>query len=180
MMERRLSLLIVLVLIVSTFGRTQELHYSYYHFTPLNVNPANAGAFSGSYRVSGIFSDKQAAFTPRPYRTTTLSADAPIVRGIRKQDWIGLGIQMDVIGNSGLFVGKENEANQGAVSTGSTQQWTFMKIGGAYHLALNKKQTSVITLVYLPSTTVRQQEEVQGEITKTMIPMKFSLTDTRI
>lgn len=146
MMERRLSLLIVLVLLVSSFGQTQELHYSYYHFTPLNVNPANAGAFSGSYRVSGIFSDKQAAFTPRPFRTTTLSADAPIVRGIRKQDWIGVGIQMDVIGNSGLFVGKENETNPGAVSSGSTQQWTFMKIGGAYHLALNKKQTSVITL----------------------------------
>ncbi|MBL0100859.1 MAG: hypothetical protein IPP49_13170 [Saprospiraceae bacterium] len=64
------------------------------------------GLFSGSYRISGIFSDKQAAFTSRPFTTLTLSADAPIIRGIRKQDWVGLGVEIDVIGNSGLFVGK--------------------------------------------------------------------------
>jgi type IX secretion system PorP/SprF family membrane protein len=146
MMTRRLILAAALLSAFSIRFWAQELHYSYYHFTPLNVNPANAGSFSGSYRINGIFSDKQAAFTPRPFRTTTLSADAPIIRGIRKQDWIGIGIEMDVIGNSGLFVGKENETNPNAVASGSTQQWTFMKMGGAYHLSLDKKQTSVITL----------------------------------
>lgn len=146
MMTRRLILTAVLIAAYIMQFWAQELHYSYYHFTPLNVNPANAGSFSGSYRINGIFSDKQAAFTPRPYRTTTLSADAPIIRGIRKQDWIGIGIEMDVIGNSGLFVGKENETTPNTVASGSTQQWTFMKMGGAYHLSLDKKQTSVITL----------------------------------
>ncbi|MBK8347094.1 MAG: type IX secretion system membrane protein PorP/SprF [Saprospiraceae bacterium] len=137
-------LLIQIMALGTIYG--QELHYSYYHFTPLNVNPANAGAFSGSYRISGIFSDKQAAFTSRPFTTLTLSADAPIIRGIRKQDWVGLGVEMDVIGNSGLFVGKENDPTPGEVSTGSTQKWAFMKIGAAYHLSLDKKQTNIITL----------------------------------
>ncbi|MBK8519102.1 MAG: PorP/SprF family type IX secretion system membrane protein [Saprospiraceae bacterium] len=125
---------------------TQELHYSYYHFTPLNVNPANAGAFSGSYRISGIFSDKQAAITSRPFRTFTLSADAPIVRGIRKQDWIGIGIEMDVVGKSGLNLDALDRTDFPGDATGSTQSWTFMKIGAAYHLSLDKKQTNIITL----------------------------------
>jgi type IX secretion system PorP/SprF family membrane protein len=142
----RIALAFLIVLVSTAALKAQELHYSYYHFTPLNVNPANAGAFSGSYRVSGIFSDKQAAFTPRPFRTMTVSADAPVIRGIRKQDWIGVGAELDVIGNSGLFIGQEGDANQGAVARGNTQQWTFMKIGLAYHLALDKKQTNILTL----------------------------------
>ncbi len=124
----------------------QELHYSYYQFTPLNVNPANAGAFSGSYRVSGIFSQKQASITPRPFTTFTLSADAPLIRGIRKQDWIGIGIEADVIGKSGLnFDAMDNSTNP-ANDPASTQSWTFMKIGAAYHLSLDKKQTNIITV----------------------------------
>ncbi|MFZ1749760.1 MAG: type IX secretion system membrane protein PorP/SprF [Saprospiraceae bacterium] len=145
-MGYRLLNILLLLLITVSISFAQELHYSYYHFTPLNVNPANAGAFSGSYRVSGIFSDKQAAFSPRPFRTVTLSADAPIIRGIRKQDWIGIGIEMDVIGNSGSFIGNENNQDPSQIASGSTQSWTFMKIGGAYHLSLDKKQTSILTL----------------------------------
>ncbi|MBP6445600.1 MAG: PorP/SprF family type IX secretion system membrane protein [Saprospiraceae bacterium] len=124
----------------------QELHYSNYHFTPLNVNPANAGAFSGSYRVSGIYSDKQASITPRPFRTFTLSADAPIVRGIRKQDWIGIGIEMDVVGKSGINFDAMDVSQEPGTAAKSTQSWTFMKIGAAYHFSLDKKQTNIITL----------------------------------
>lgn len=122
----------------------QDLHYSYYHFTPLDVNPANAGAFSGSYRVSGIYTNKGGALTNREYQNFTLSADAPIVRGIRKQDWIGIGLQADVInnlnGSGDRFLADLNDPNK------SAQNWTFIKISAAYHLALNKKQTNIITL----------------------------------
>jgi len=140
-----LSILLLMVLISMTVF-TQELHYSYYHFTPLNVNPANAGAFNGSYRISGIFSDKQAAITPRPFRTFTLSADAPIIRGIRKQDWIGVGIEADIIGKSGLNLDGLSSSANPDVNKSFTQSWTFLKIGAAYHFSLDKKQTNIITL----------------------------------
>ena len=144
----RLKILSVLMLFafISFQVSAQELHYSYYHFTPLNVNPANAGAFSGSYRVSGIFSQKQAAITSRPFTTFTLSADAPIIRGIRKQDWIGVGIEADIIGKSGLNLDAMDASSTPGLDPASTQSWTFMKIGAAYHLSLDKKQTNIITL----------------------------------
>ncbi len=142
---RSIVLLATLFLMCKITGFGQDLHYSYYQFVPLTVNPANAGAFSGSYRVSGIYSDKQAAITARNYRTFTLAADAPIIKGIRKQDWIGVGLelsQFDPLNQSGLVLDPEtgNASNQGFLA------WTTMKIGAAYHLSLDKKQTRIFTL----------------------------------
>jgi type IX secretion system PorP/SprF family membrane protein len=143
---RSIVLFASLILVCNLTSFSQDLHYSYYQFVPLTVNPANAGGFSGSYRVSGIYSDKQAAITARNYRTFTLAADAPIMRGIRKQDWIGVGLelsQFDPLNQSGLVVDSQtptNTAKQGFLA------WNTMKIGAAYHLSLDKKQTRIFTL----------------------------------
>lgn len=123
----------------------QDLHYSFYQFAPLTVNPALAGAFSGSYRVNGIYSQKQAALSARPYNTFTLSADSPIIKGLRKRDWIGVGIELstfDELNNSGLVL----DPNTGNAATGGFQAWNTFKIGLAYHLALDKKQSQIFTI----------------------------------
>jgi type IX secretion system PorP/SprF family membrane protein len=144
-MRYTLVTLIVIAVFGCSFMQGQEKQFSYYQFTPLTVNPANAGAFSGSYRISGIFSDKQAAITPRPFRTFTLSFDAPIIRGFRKQDWIGVGAELDVIGNSGAFIGVGNNEDDG-LNSGTFQSFTSFKPGLSYHLSLDKKQSNILTL----------------------------------
>ena len=144
-MRLRFNLVFLGIVLIMGSLKSQDLHYSYYQFAPLNVNPAFAGAFNGSYRINGIFSDKQASVTPRPFRTFSLSADAPIIRGIRKQDWIGVGLEMDLVGNSGLAF-DFNDANQRVAAPGSFQSWTFMRVGLAYHLSLDTKQTNILTL----------------------------------
>ena len=133
--------LIVLLFAWSNDLDAQKLHYSYYQFAPLDVNPANSGAFSGSYRVSGIFTHKAFQITNQGYQNLSLSADAPLVRGIRKQDWIGVGLKMDVIGDSGeKFQDDLNNSNR------SVLNWVFFKVSAAYHLSLDKKQTNILTL----------------------------------
>lgn len=115
------------------YGIGQDVHFSYYQFTPVDVNPANAGAFYGSYRINAIYSDKYASVTARPYRNLDLNLDAPIIRGIRKQDWVGIGvgaIKIPELNTSGY----------------ATQILTGIKVGLAYHLSLDKKQTSILTL----------------------------------
>jgi type IX secretion system PorP/SprF family membrane protein len=149
--------IVLLISCLNVYLIGQDLHFSYYQFTPLNVNPANAGAFSGSYRVSGIYSDKQAAITPRSFKTFTLSADAPIIRGIRKQDWIGVGVQADIVGSSGIHL---NSSNDGSAAPGSTQTMTFVKAGLAYHLSLDKKQTNILTLGVQYSSGNRSIEQL--------------------
>lgn len=132
--------LFISVLIYSDIMYSQDIHFSMYQFAPLNVNPAMAGAFNGSYRVQGIYSDDFASVTARPYQTVTLSADAPIIRGFRKQDWIGVGLEFTALNRSGEM------NNEDGVESGFLQNWTIGKIGLAYHLSLDKKQTNIITL----------------------------------
>ncbi|KXK38901.1 MAG: type IX secretion system membrane protein PorP/SprF [Saprospiraceae bacterium] len=122
----------------------QDLHYSYYHFTPLSVNPANTGAFHGSYRIGGIYTSKDGAISDRSFKNFSLTADAPISRGLRKQDWIGIGVQADVL-NALNGAGDISAATE---STGDkyAQNWTFIKMSAAYHLSFDKNQKNILTI----------------------------------
>jgi type IX secretion system PorP/SprF family membrane protein len=137
------STIAVMLMIGQILG--QDLHYSYYHFTPVTVNPANAGAFSGSYRVGGIYTSKDGSISDRSFKNFSLTADAPIVRGIRKQDWIGIGFQADVL-NAANGSGDLSEVTLSNPDNRFAQNWTFIKISAAYHLALDKKQTNILTI----------------------------------
>jgi hypothetical protein len=137
--------ILFLFVLIGEFVEAQDLHYSFYQHVPLSVNPANAGAFCGSYRVNSIYSSKQGALTPRNFRTFTVSGDSPLLRGVRKRDWIGVGIefsQFSPIIQSGLL---SSTAGTGAATT-DFLGGPNLKIALAYHLSLNKKQTRIVTV----------------------------------
>jgi type IX secretion system PorP/SprF family membrane protein len=139
--------ILFLFVLIGGFVNAQDLHYSFYQYVPLSVNPANAGAFSGSYRVNGIYSDKQGALTPRNFRTFTLSGDSPIFRGIRKRDWIGVGLELSQfapLNQSGLVT--NTEGTSGGAAKEGFLSWTTFKVGLAYHLSIDKKQTRIVTV----------------------------------
>ncbi len=106
---------------------SQDFHYTQYFQSPLGVNPALAGAFNGSYRINGVYRSQYFGIS-KDFAGYSLNVDAPIVRGIRKQDWIGIGVRLE-----------SNEA--GSVD----QKLNMFGLGASYHLALNKKQTSVLS-----------------------------------
>lgn len=157
-------LALMAVFVLSGNINAQDLHYSYYHFTPMTVNPANAGAFSGSYRVGGIYTSKDGSIGDKSFKNFSLTADAPIIRGIRKQDWIGVGVQADILNalNGAGDISTDTRQND----YNFAQNWTFFKISLAYHLALDKKQTNILTIGAQMNNGSRQ---FAG----------FSLTDTR-
>lgn len=146
MKRTKLILMAILaVVLIRENMDAQDLHYSYYHFTPLSVNPANAGAFSGSYRVGGIYTSKDGGIADKSFKNFSLTADAPIIKGLRKQDWIGVGVQADIMNalNGAGDISLETRQNP---DYKFAQNWTFFKISLAYHLALDKKQTNILTL----------------------------------
>ena len=57
-------------------------------------------------------------------------ADAPIIRGFRKNDWIGVGLGVDAFDRAGAVGYKRS----------------YFRITGAYHFSLDKKQTSIFTV----------------------------------
>jgi type IX secretion system PorP/SprF family membrane protein len=120
--------LFVFLLLNPAFG--QSIHFSYIDFAPQHVNPGNIGGFLGSYRATGIYRDQyNNGSTVKGYRTFEFGIDLPVIRGFRKQDWIGAGISLDS-DTRGTLALKD----------------VYSRIGLSYHFALDKKQVSSISL----------------------------------
>jgi len=103
---------------------------------PLTLNPALAGAFSGSYRLGGLYRNQWAS----AFSTPSFYIDSPITKGARKQDWIGVG---------GVFVSDKASVYDPALDTEDSKTGFIKRSGflatAAYHLSLNKKQTRVLS-----------------------------------
>ena len=81
--------------------RGQDIHFSQYNMSPLNLNPAFTGSFDGDYRAGGIYRSQWSA-VPVPYSTFGFMAD--MRRPVKKQqgDYTGVGFifNNDVSGDS--------------------------------------------------------------------------------
>lgn len=132
-MKAKMLSLLLMLLMHSTGIFCQDVHFTQYNMAPMSLNPALIGKFSGTVRVGGIFRGQWSSILGASQQFATPSAwlDAPVFQGIRKRDWIGLGLMLfnDKAGALGLTHGG-------------------MKLGGAYHLALNKKATAFLSVGY--------------------------------
>lgn len=127
----KLFRLLLLIVIVNATGKlsAQDIHYSLYNMSPLTLNPALTGAFSGTARIGGIYRDQWASVIGNQFVTPSFYVDAPIIRGFGKKDWVGVGFTM--------FTDKA-----GSLSL----QTAASLLSASYHLSLNKKGTSILTL----------------------------------
>ncbi|WP_235296710.1 PorP/SprF family type IX secretion system membrane protein [Portibacter marinus] len=106
----KFNITIITLLLFSIGLSGQDLHYSMFQMSPVGLNPALSGAFSGTARVGGVYriqdviANSQATAANRGYETYTAYIDAPVLRGVREQDWIGIGIGLasDVAGIGNL------------------------------------------------------------------------------
>ena len=131
---KRLLLFAAFVLSVAGLS-AQDVHYTLHNYSPLWLNPANTGNFAGSVRVGGIYRGQW--YSISGIQTPSAYADAPLAFGLRKQDWIGVGLTLvnDKAGLSGTG------ANSGVDIVSN-----FFGLSAAYHLALDKKRRNVLTL----------------------------------
>lgn len=110
--------------------QAQDIHFSLFNMSPLTLNPANTGAFFGTARVGGIYRGQWYSVSQADgYKTPSFYVDAPIIRGFREQDWVGVG---------GMIF--NDEAGRGRLRTSATM------ISASYHLGLGKDGKSVLTL----------------------------------
>ncbi|MDP4712269.1 MAG: PorP/SprF family type IX secretion system membrane protein [Saprospiraceae bacterium] len=128
---KRTRLLVVLVsMVVVSCLQAQDIHYSMFHMSPLTLNPAHTGAFRGTARIGGIYRGQWFTVPNSDgFETQTIYLDAPIIRGFRKTDWVGVGMT-----NIGDNAGSARLKTSGSL------------ISVAYHLALGKDSKNVLTL----------------------------------
>jgi len=131
-MRIRNTIILFFILCTITKINAQDRHFTLYNFAPLVVNPAYTGAYEGSYRVGGLM--REQAFSNNipnlnsVYSTRDFFIDAPLLN-VRKNDWVGIGVNFysDAAGTFGLGY----QTVHGSI---------------AYHLALDKRRKSVLTL----------------------------------
>jgi type IX secretion system PorP/SprF family membrane protein len=89
------------LLAILTDGRSQDIHFSQFWTTTQNINPALAGFFDGSGRVT-INQRIQWSAVTKPYNTTLASYDFPLAKRPYQQDLFGMGVTAyrDVAGDS--------------------------------------------------------------------------------
>jgi type IX secretion system PorP/SprF family membrane protein len=84
--------LLFIVLLIQTHLFAQDPHFSQFFASPLTINPANTGNFSGSLRAA-LNSRTQLPDFNNAYATKTLSLDAPILQKyIREDDKLSVGL----------------------------------------------------------------------------------------
>ena len=91
---------------------------------------AYTGAFHGTFRVGAIIRDQSFGIdNVGDYKTGSLYIDAPLIKGLGKYDWIGIG--SNIVFDEAGTIKLKTVGFAGSV---------------AYHLAFNKERSTVITL----------------------------------
>lgn len=134
-MQGRTLLSLLFALLLGEFLQAQDIHFTQFNMNPVGLNPALSGKFEGTLRLSGIYRDQygsvinNSGVKNKQFRTPAAGVDAPIITGFRKRDWVGASIAFfsDKVG--------QGEMTHSAFS-----------LGAAYHLALNKKGTAVLSV----------------------------------
>ena len=128
------SKILILLICFSSFQllNAQDIHFSQFYNSPLNLNPALIGGFNGEFRFVGNQRTQWSSVTT-PYSTLGLSVDAKNI--YNTPIGVGLSVYQDKAGDSNF----------------STLQ---IALGGAYTIKL-KDSTQSITLSGQPAFTQR-------------------------
>ncbi len=115
-----------------------NFHYTNFDFTGVALNPALAGGFEGTVRLSGLTREQDFGMSFGQFRTPIISVDAPIIKGFRQYDWVGFGISY--------------QYSQAKYNSDNMINSTF--VGGlSYHFALDSKRKNVIAIGVQSGTT---------------------------
>lgn len=102
-MKREIKIIFILIIIINFFSSSiaQDLHFSQYYTSPLNLNPAQTGVFKGDYRFC-LNGKSQWQSVTVPYQTISISFDMPAYKRKYHKDAIGAGIVIntDIAGDS--------------------------------------------------------------------------------
>ncbi len=98
-----LAIIGISLLFLAAGLHAQDAHFSQYHTTPLQVNPAQTGVFDGTLRLSNTYRTQWSGLG-KGYSTIHLSGDAPLGKGELGTNFFGVGLMIyqDKAGSAGF------------------------------------------------------------------------------
>lgn len=95
--------------------RAQDIHFSQFQNSPLNLNPARTGIFDGDIRFIGNYRNQWKSVS-EPYTTFSASVDAKLNRWSDERNIIGAGLV--------FFHDKAGDSKLSSLFTGVSVSWT--------------------------------------------------------
>jgi len=83
--------LLIVFTSLSIFINAQDIHFSQFNGSLLNLNPGFTGFFNGDYRVGAIYRTQWRA-VPVPYSTVSFSGESRIRPVMERRDMAGIGL----------------------------------------------------------------------------------------
>jgi type IX secretion system PorP/SprF family membrane protein len=132
---------LLLFFFVLSFGaiNAQDIHFTMFDLAPLRMNPANTGAYLGSFRIGGIyrgqwngmsvFNNGNATISSKGYKTPAVYIDAPFLPFANRKCWLGGGLSF-----------YQDNAGIGNIKTLNAQ------LSLAAHIGLGAKGNTVLSL----------------------------------
>lgn len=146
-MKMRKLLVFASALLLTLSVTAQDPHFSQFFASPLTLNPAFTGKFSGSWRLAANHRDQWPSI-PKAYVTTSASIDFPILKSrIPENDVFGIGI-------SGLTDASANnilKLNYGSVSMSyhkSLDENGYSTIGAGFQATYSSLNLDVSKLTF--------------------------------
>jgi len=168
MMKNKVILFLFLCFISSAYA--QDIHWSQYNSSPLNLNPAQTGLFDGDWRFVGNLRNQWATI-PVPYNTLSVSADTRLKTELFKNATpaAGLIINTDRAGDSRFTT-------------------TQMLLSGSYIRKLTKDSMNFLSFGIQPGITSRNfnldaltvDSHNDGEFYDHKLPNSENFAKTRI
>jgi type IX secretion system PorP/SprF family membrane protein len=84
----------VLLMMLACDAFAQDIHFSQFGKSPLNLNPGYSGFFEGDYRFSGIHRNQWKSVTV-PFKTFSGSFDMKSALSSAENSWIGTGLVLN-------------------------------------------------------------------------------------
>ena len=173
-MLKRVSIfvLIPLFLILNSELKAQDIHFSQFFYSPLNLNPANTGFFIGKYRFSSIYRTQwKLASGGYPYVTYSAGFDQVLLENkMRNRDVMGVGLNVynDMAGLSSL------------TTTGAYLSFAFHKdIGGQGVSKIGLGIQAGMTQVGFDRSKLRFGDEIVNDVVAGSGQEVFATTQVR-
>ncbi len=122
------TLTLLLVFMLHSALKAQDIHFSMFYASPLNLNPALTGVYDGTYRAAGIYRNQWRSIST-PFVTYSASFDIKLLQTHLPNDVFAVG---------GLFVGDKSGDGKLTMNSGMASV--------AYHKGLDKNHRHFIGL----------------------------------
>ncbi|HIO73022.1 MAG TPA: type IX secretion system membrane protein PorP/SprF [Flavobacteriales bacterium] len=135
---KKLSIILILSLLITGMLYAQDIHFSQFYRTPLLINPALTGTFTGNHRAY-INYRNQWKSVGTPYKTFAFAYDMPFYRKKWKGGYLGAGLFAfnDNAGTNNLSTTQINLSLSGIVLINAQQKISAAIQGGLTQMSIN-------------------------------------------